>query len=35
MIKSLAARAISTVLGASAIALSGFAPQLEASETVA
>jgi hypothetical protein len=35
MIKSLAALAIFAVLGAAVIALPGFAPQVEASETVA
>jgi hypothetical protein len=35
MIKSLAALAIFAVLGASVVALPGFAPQVEASETVA
>jgi hypothetical protein len=35
MIKSLAALAIFALLGASVIALPGFAPQVEASETVA
>ena len=35
MIKSLAALAIFAVLGASVIALPGFAPQVEASETAA
>ena len=35
MIKSLTALAIFAVLGASVIALPGFAPQVEASETVA
>jgi hypothetical protein len=35
MIKSLAALAIFAVLGASVIALPGFAPQVEASEMVA
>ena len=35
MIKSLAALAIFALLGAAVIALPGFAPQVEASETVA
>jgi len=35
MIKSLTALAIFAVLGASVIALPGFAPQVEASETAA
>jgi hypothetical protein len=35
MIKSLSALAIFAILGASVIALPGFAPQVEASETVA
>jgi hypothetical protein len=35
MIKSLTALAIFAVLGASVVALPGFAPQVEASETIA